>query len=129
VRCSDTAGGPCEVCQPLSRGAKTLTRRYAEVAKHKCETLCTDEAVFDVWADLVVAAERLGGFVAQAAANAPAKQPQAVDGQRLIGQGRDLTAYISRARLPTPKSTREIIERCALFDAGYRAKAHATPPA
>ncbi|WP_114649281.1 hypothetical protein [Pseudothauera hydrothermalis] len=117
-------------CQPLFHGAEALMRRYAEVAKHKCETLRTDEAIFDVWADFVVAAERLGGFAAQAAANAPpAKQQQAADGQRLIGQGRDLIAYITRARVPMPKSTREFIERCTLFDAGCRAEAHATPPA
>ena len=117
-------------CQPLFHGAEALMRRYAEVAKHKCETLRTDEAIFDVWADFVVAAERLGGFAAQAAANAPpAKQQQAADGQRLIGQGRDLIAYITRARVPMPKSTREFIERCTLFDAGCRAEAQATPPA
>lgn len=117
-------------CQPLFHGAEALMRRYAEVAKHKCETLRTDETIFDVWADFVVAAERLGGFAAQAAANAPpAKQQQAANGQRLIGQGRDLIAYITRARVPMPKSTREFIERCTLFDAGCRAEAHATPPA
>ena len=37
------------------------------------------------------------------------------EGLQLIRQGRDLIFYITRARTPMPKSTREYIERCVIY--------------
>lgn len=91
-------------------------RDYAEAAKIKCETLRTDPAIFNVWSTFVVAAERVGGFQ-------PKVQPQARDldvreageGRALITKGLDLISYITRARVPMPKSTREYVERLRAF--------------
>ncbi len=115
-------------CNRLFLGSEPLIRRYADLAKLKCETLRTDDAIFDVWADFVVASENLGAFAPQLAADAPPAEQQLVaDGQRLISQGRDLIAYITRARVPMPKSTREFIERCKLFDTICRTRLDGTP--
>jgi hypothetical protein len=117
-------------CHPLFHGTEQLIRRYADVAKVKCETLRTDDAIFDVWADFVVASENLGAFVPQMGEDAsPALRQQAADGKRLVDQGRDLIAYITRARVPMPKSTREFIERCRQFDTNCRTRLDGTPPA
>ncbi len=115
-------------CNRLFLGSEPLIQRYAEVAKIKCETLRTDHAIFDVWADFVVASEALVAFTPPLGENAPPTELQlASDGHRLICQGRDLIAYITRARVPMPKSTREFIERCRTFDTICRTKLDGTP--
>jgi hypothetical protein len=56
-----------------------------------------------------------------------ALQQQAADGHRLLLQGRDLVTYITRARVPMPKSTHEFIERCETFTLKARQPALAGP--
>ena len=46
---------------------------------------------------------------------APRAHQEVADARRLIAQGKDLITYITRARVPMPKSTREFIERCERF--------------
>jgi hypothetical protein len=36
-----------------------------------------------------------------------------------VRQSKDLIFYITRARVPMPKSTRELLERCELFRATF----------
>ncbi|THF55607.1 DUF1987 domain-containing protein [Pseudothauera rhizosphaerae] len=108
-------------CNPLFEGIEPLIRRFADIAKVKCETLRTDDAIFDVWADFVVTSEALSAFTPHLPADATIDQRQlAAAGQRLIVQGRDLVTYITRARVPMPKSTREYIERCKVFEAACK---------
>jgi hypothetical protein len=38
-----------------------------------------------------------------------------MEGLHLLRQGRDLIFYITRARTPMPKSTREYIDRCEIY--------------
>lgn len=102
---------------------ETPIREFVDAAKLKMENLRTDEDIFDVWAQLVTAAERLANF---------APVPQVIhddldairydlaDGLSLIRNGRDLIFYIARARTPMPKSTREYIERCEAYVATGR---------
>jgi hypothetical protein len=44
-------------------------------------------------------------------------QQIAADGRQLVLQGRDLLTYITRARVPMPKSTKEYVERCERYAA------------
>lgn len=100
---------------PAFERVEAPIREFVEAAKVKTETLRTDPDIFDVWASLATAAERLGNFV-------PHPLPVVLgrviprynlsDGMQLIRSGRDLIFYIARARTPMPKSTREYIERC-----------------
>ncbi len=100
----------------LFEGIEELATRFTEAAKIKCETLRTDPAIFDVWADFAVASERLGAFAPRLAGATSAEDLQlAADGLRLIIQGRDLIGYITRARVPMPKSTREYFDACAHY--------------
>ena len=95
----------------------------ATAAKIKTETLRTDKDIFDVWARMVTAGERLADIEWHAApgANTIPFTFNLHDGLQLIRQGRDLIFYISRARTAMPKSTREYIERCAAYLATGRA--------
>lgn len=99
---------------------ETPIREFVHAAKVKTETLRTDPDIFEVWSQLVTAAERLANFT---------PQPQTPlfgdttgqlgyslsDGLQLTRSGRDLIFYIARARTPMPKSTREYIERCETY--------------
>ncbi len=89
---------------------------FRRTAALKCETLRTDPDIFDIWAEFVVASERLADFRPRLAADAsPPAQQVAADGQRLIVQGRDLMTFMTRARVPMPKSISEYFARCEIF--------------
>ncbi len=104
---------------PAFASIEGLVRDLADAAKVKTENLRTDRDIFEVWSQLVTAAERLANF-------SPLPQPvdyrksdalahRVSEGLLLIRQGRDLIFYLARARTPMPKSTREYIERCATY--------------
>lgn len=92
-------------------------RDFTSAAKIKTETLRTDPGIFEVWSRLVTAAERLANHAPHPALVTSSATPQhnISDGLQLIRNGRDLVFYITRARTPMPKSTREYIERCASY--------------
>lgn len=105
---------------PLFADVPTVIRRFTDEAKNKCETLRTDEDIFDVWSGFVVASEQLGAY-----APAMPAQPDvplmrhATDGIRLIKQGRALITYLSRARVTMPRSTKDYLERCEEYQRTY----------
>ncbi|MCG2578028.1 hypothetical protein LZ012_13620 [Dechloromonas sp. XY25] len=95
----------------------------ASSAKIKTETLRTDGDIFDVWARMVTAGERLTdlALISETGQNPSPLTYNLSDGLQLIRQGRDLIFYISRARTAMPKSTQEYAERCAVYLATGRA--------
>jgi hypothetical protein len=100
----------------LFLGVESLVRDFAEAAKVKCETLRTSADIFEVWAAFVVTGERLCAF----APGRPSEPVAAEEGLvsqclSLIRQSKDLVGHIARARVPMPKSTRELIERFERF--------------
>lgn len=101
---------------PAFAGIEPAIADLANAARIKTETLRTDPDIFDVWAVMVTAGERLGNLTPQPA---PADEMPVVhniaDGLQLIRQGRDLISYVTRARTPMPKSLREYIERCEIY--------------
>jgi len=104
---------------PAFAGFEPLVRAFADAAKVKCETLRTESDIFDVWASFVVSAERLCGFTPRLPADRTlAEEHWLARGLALIAQGKDLVAYMARARVSMPKSTREFIERLQQFRAG-----------
>ena len=101
----------------LFDGIEPAIREFTEAAKLKTETLRTDPNIFDIWSQLVTASERLAHFTPRPQAIPPdAGHRRTIhsvsDGLQLLRNGRDLVFYITRARTPMPKSTREYIERC-----------------
>lgn len=88
-------------------------RSLVHAAKIKAETLRTDGDIFEVWAEMVTAGERLVSLDWRIMDTQPEEGCHTLaDGLQLIGQGRDLIFHITRARTTMPKSTREYIERC-----------------
>ena len=103
---------------PAFSHIEPLVRDFADAAKVKAETLRTDPDIFDVWTQLVTTAERLANIAPQATTltvRSGTRRHRLADGLQLIRNGRDLIFYITRARTPMPKSTREYIERCAIY--------------
>ena len=97
-------------------GIEPVIRECVAAAKAKCETLHTDPEIFDVWAALVVAAEKLCAF------EVPSSKPLSLEDQvkiregiQLIVAGKDLIFHMTRARVPMPKSTRDYVERLQAY--------------
>lgn len=115
---------------PLFRGIEHDVLFFAEAAKVKCETLRTDESIFDIWSDFVVASEHLATFSPRLPpAAAPELTQLAADGKQLIVAGNELISYITRARVRMPKSTERYIERCEAYRARTEARENAAPAA
>ncbi len=106
---------------PAFAGIDTLVRDFAEAAKIKCETLRTDPEIFDVWTSFVVAAERLASFQPGSGKDAATTERQRSHGMQLVGAGKDLIYYVTRARVPMPKTAEEFGERCEQFRRQYAA--------
>jgi len=97
--------------QPLYPDIEPVIWTYARAAKINCETLRDDAEIFEVWADFVVAGEKLGSYGPERG-KTEAERLLLERGQRLLINARELVLAITRARVPMPKSTRNFIERC-----------------
>jgi hypothetical protein len=105
---------------PMFAGIDAAIAELARAAKLKSETLRTDPDIFDVWSNFSVAAEVVANFSPRLSPNpGTAEQEAALQGRHLIQRGKDLVFYVTRARVPMPKSTREFIERCEQYRTGY----------
>ena len=92
-----------------------------EAAKLESETIRTDPVIFEVWPRFVAAGESLLAFRPLLPENASLHEQRMVEqGLRLISEGNDLVTYLSGARVPMPKSTREYQERCDAYEAERR---------
>ena len=99
-----------------------LIAEFAAAARRKCETLHTDAEIFNVWASFVAAGERLVAFdpllpIVPSQAT-PADLHRVAQGMRLVLQARELVFYITRARVPMPKTTQAFCQRCEAFRLG-----------
>ena len=103
---------------PMFTGIEPLIRECAAAARAKIETLRTDPDIFDIWANLVTAGERLANFhPVLADADSELEKRKGSFGIQIICNGRDLIFYITRARVPMPKSTQDFVERCEHYAA------------
>lgn len=100
--------------QPLFPNIEPVIWSFAKAAKINCETLRDDPDIFEVWADFVVAGEKLCSYGPERGNN-EAERAQLERGQRLLMNARELVLAITRARVPMPKSARNFIERCHAF--------------
>lgn len=103
---------------PMFSGIAPIIRCFAHAARIKVETLRTDHDIFDIWAEMVTAGERLANFRPILADPDDAHQQRAASfGTQLICNGRDLVFHITRARVAMPKSTGEFVSRCDIYAA------------
>lgn len=93
-----------------------LIADFADAAKRKCEILRTDPAIFSVWPAFVVARDRLRTIRPELSpAPTMAEIHQAQEGNRILKAGTALITHIVRARVPMPKSARELLDTCDRF--------------
>ena len=89
---------------------------YAKTAKHKCETLRTDDDIFDVWSNFVVAGEAITDFEPDESASFDGSpMVDVIDVKYMLKAGVRLIAYITRARTPMPKSTDNFLSECEQY--------------
>ncbi len=100
--------------QPLFPGIEAVIWTFAKAAKINCETLRDDPDIFEVWADFVVAGEKLSSYGPERATS-DAERLLLERGQRLLTSARELVLAITRARVPMPKSARTFIDRCRAY--------------
>jgi hypothetical protein len=105
----------CIKSDPRFPGVDLLILEYAKKARHKCETLRTDEEIFDVWSNFVVAGEAVTDF--QLIETAPATEPllDPLDVKHMLKEGVRLIAFITRARTPMPVSTNNFLSACERY--------------
>lgn len=102
-------------------GISPLISEFAQASKSKCETLRTDPDIFDVWTSFVVSGEKLTAFEPDLSERERGDNDCAMQGKALVRASKDLIAYITRARVPMPKSTQELIENCERFRKSWHA--------
>lgn len=100
--------------QPLFAGIESSIWNFAKAAKINCETLRDDPDIFEVWADFVVAGEKLSGYDPESATS-DAERLLLERGRRLLANTRELVLAITRARVPMPKSSHVFIDRCRAY--------------
>ena len=99
-----------------------LLLELATVAKLKCETLRTDPDIFEIWPRFVVTSERLEKFEASLPDGADRDHAEMMtEGVLLLRAAKSLVWSITRARVPMPKSTAELLERTECFVTRARA--------
>jgi len=105
----------CIKNDPRFPGVDQLILEYANKARHKCETLRTDDDIFDVWSNFVVAGEAVTDF--QLIETAPAAEPllDPLDVKHMLKEGVRLIAFITRARTPMPVSTNNFLSACERY--------------
>lgn len=108
----------CIAKDPRFPGVDLLILDYAKAARHKCETLRTDDDIFDVWSDFVVAGEEITNFNPEHSATiADVPMVDIIDVEYMLKAGVRLIAFITRARTPMPKSTENFLSECERYKA------------
>lgn len=106
----------CIKSDPRFHGIKELIIKYATVAKRKCEILRTDDEIFDVWSDFVVAGEDIMNYIPE---NHEVSDNDCLmdvlDVRHILKEGVRLIAFITRARTPMPKSTQNYLKECERY--------------
>ncbi|KAA6184936.1 hypothetical protein F2Q65_10370 [Thiohalocapsa marina] len=101
-------------------GVGPLLKEFGSSAKRKCETLRTDPCIFEVWPAFVVASDRLRTIQPRLPPAPSLLQiHEAQEGNRILQAGTELVTHIVRARVPMPKSARDLIDQCDRFRRNY----------
>lgn len=109
--------------QPAFTGLAPLVEAFAVAAKAKCETLRTDDDIFEIWTSFAVSAEQLLAFEPHPLPPVDAFQQRAIAlGLQLVTRAHTLIFSITRARVPMPKSTEEFAARCEQYRELYPPK-------
>lgn len=106
----------CIENDPRFPGLDVLIEEFARAAKHKCETLRTDDDILDVWSDFVVAGEGVTGFEPHTDVDVSGKVlVDIIDARHMLKEGIRLIGFITRARTPMPLSTDNYLKECERY--------------
>ncbi|MEN8130985.1 MAG: hypothetical protein ABFS45_12485 [Pseudomonadota bacterium] len=105
----------CFAKDPRFAGIDELILEYAKMAKRKCETLRTDNDIFDIWSNFVVAGEDVIDFSPKTINTAVQQPNDVIDGKHLLKWGVRLIGFVTRARTPMPKSTEIYVAECERY--------------
>ena len=106
----------CIQNDPRFPGLDQLILEYARDARRKCETLRTDDDIYDVWSDFVVAGEEVIDFNPVLSVTLTGDpMVDVIDVKNMLKAGVRLIAFITRARTPMPKSTEIFFSECEFY--------------
>lgn len=99
-----------------------LLDTYALAAKHECETMKSDDSIFEIWPRFVAAGEALGQVRPRVLPDC-SRECQYVleEAQNTLIAGRNLINWIARARVPMPCSTANYFARCESLRERFKA--------
>lgn len=99
---------------PHFSGVEPLIDNYTNAAKCETETMKADDGIFQIWPRFVAAGEALGQFQPVVSAHASDECRYVLEqAQKSLVHGQKLISWISRARVPMPKSTAAYIQGCS----------------
>jgi hypothetical protein len=105
---------------PMFAGVEPLIASFAGAARVKCETLHTDPEIFDVWSAFVGEGEKLSAFQPLLSQrHSLDDRLRAEQGVQLIAACKELVSNITRARVPMPKSGREVLDRLERYRSAW----------
>lgn len=106
----------CIKNQPYFHELNPLILEYAGTAQRKCEILRTDDDIFDVWTDFVVAGEFITDYPSE---HFPSPDSVSLLNsmvvKHILKEGVRLIAFITRARTPMTKSTDIYFSECERY--------------
>lgn len=90
-----------------------LLEDFAVAAKCECETMKSDDTIFEIWPRFIAAGEALSHFHPQIQPEASRKCLYVLEhAQKTLTRGANLINWIARARVPMPKSTSVYVQHC-----------------
>ena len=94
-------------------GLETLVEDFAAAARQECETMKSDDSIFEIWPRFVAAGEALGGLTPRLAPDCSRECRYVMEeAHKTLCAGRDLINWVARARVPMRESTKLFAMRC-----------------
>ncbi len=98
---------------PGFKQAKSRITELGHNAKLVCETLRSDQIMFEVWPEFVTAKESLEDFVPDMPDNpAPEEEDMYSNVRELLREGGALLVNLATVRVPIPKSVNKFLKKC-----------------
>jgi len=105
-----------ETFQPLHAfdGLADKIRAYAVAAKSESETMKTDPAIFEVWPAFVTSGDKV--FMFQPVFGQNREENETIlEGLELVRRGKKLIEWSAFARVPMPKTTKNLLADCSRY--------------
>ena len=94
-------------------GLAVYLEEYAVASKCECETMKSDDSIFEIWPRFIASGEALLRFQPVIRVDTSRNVVNAMEqAQKTLVRGTQLINWIARARVPMPKSTSEYIQHC-----------------